>query len=509
MKKYLKLFALTLIGAISFTACNNELEDSNSKDSGTEKEIKIVAGINGLSRTTSADGSVNTTFVKDDEIGIFVYEGDKAVYSNVKYVYDGSLWNSDNAITAKSGVQYKYYAYYPYNAEVTDAAKVSVTVKADQTGGYNKEDFLTAQNTEAAAGAENITLNFNHAFSLVQVGIKADATTDANASVTLENIIPTAEVNVITGTVAAATGEATSVMMKKSATKMEYRAIVPAQTIAANAKLMSITANGKTFAVSNSEAVEYAQGKALQITVNSLNPLPEGNEITIGGSIAEWEEGTYPGDDEVDRVYTDLITTKLKDIKTDDFKILTTDPVQNDYSESFWFAENKIENYTSTYEVITDATYGNIIKVEYKGDGSWYQNFIGYYNPNKKNIIEPEKIYTLSFKGKADNGTNPVVCACIKLVKEGYFCSLENTTTENITSEKNQTSMSFNLTNEWAEYKCNFKFSLLGDKSGPGNTCTAYKTWDKLSTYDYYINLATRTSGNTYYITDIKLLEKE
>lgn len=424
MKKYLKLFALTLIGAISFTACNNELEDSNSKDSGTEKEIKIVAGINGLSRTTSADGSVNTTFVKDDEIGIFVYEGDKAVYSNVKYVYDGSLWNSDNAITAKSGVQYKYYAYYPYNAEVTDAAKVSVTVKADQTGGYNKEDFLTAQNTEAAAGAENITLNFNHAFSLVQVGIKAEATTDANASVTLENIIPTAEVNVITGTVAAATGEATSVMMKKSATKMEYRAIVPAQTIAANAKLMSITANGKTFAVSNSEAVEYAQGKALQITVNSLNPLPEGNEITIGGSIAEWEEGTDPGDGEIEELPAERLDLSGLDgfDSYETIKAWNTDKVTG--SENKWFKrENNAGLVTYTK---TEDNEISMYLLQGETKATWNNNSIGYHSNLK---FDYTKKYKLSFEAKSNESSGNIGVGIANSTDTKLFCKEDLTGT--------------------------------------------------------------------------------
>lgn len=392
MKKYFKLFALTLIGAISFTACNNELEDNNGNISGAEKEIKIIAGINGLSRTTSADGSLTTTFVKNDEIGIFVYEGDKAVYSNVKYVYNGSSWTSENAINAKTGVQYKYYAYYPYNSEVTDAAKVSVTVKADQTGDYNKEDFLTAQNTEAAAGAENITLNFNHAFSMVQVGIKETATTDVNATVTLENIIPTAEVNVITGAVAAATGEATSVMMKKSATKMEYRAIVPAQTIAANAKLMSITADGKTFAVSNSEAVEYAKGQALQITVNSLNPLPEGNEVTIGGSITDWDKGTDPGDGEVVELpitLLDLTTFPGLDLSEgNQTRIIgkwDTDKAKG--KEDFWYIRN-------TNDISTYSLNNNTLEICNTKQGKWGTDCIAFHSSG---IYERSK-YILTFE---------------------------------------------------------------------------------------------------------------
>ena len=403
MKKYFKLFALTLIGAISFTACNNELIDSNGNIPGAEKEIKIIAGINGLSRTESADGSLATTFVTNDEIGIFVYEGDKAVYSNVKYVYNGTSWTSENAIKAKSGVQYKYYAYYPYNAEVTDAANVSVTVKADQSGGYNKEDFLTAQNTEAAAGAENITLNFNHAFSLVQVGIKEAATTDVNATVTLENIIPTAEVNVITGAVAAATGEAISVMMKKSATKMEYRAIVPAQTIAANAKLLSITADKKTFAVSNSEPVEYAQGKALQITINKLNALPDGEAITIGGSITDWDKGEDPGDGEV----VEIPLIKPLEGNTLEELVSTTKGAQESW---YKLVKDDAQRQKSEFAVIDDneTEWKKAVKLTYttgSGDNnSWYKAAICYNHTKPLYVTEEIYIYKVTAKIKSECG---------------------------------------------------------------------------------------------------------
>ena len=61
-----------------------------------------------------------------------------------------------------------------------------------------------------------------------------------------------------------------------------------------------------------------------------------------------------------------------------------------------------------------------MIKIDYKGDGSWYDNFVGYFNPNKENIIEPNKIYTLSFRAKADIA-GAQIWTCIKLPTENYF----------------------------------------------------------------------------------------
>lgn len=515
MKKYFKLFALTLIGAIPFTACNNELADGNDNISGAEKEIKIVADINGLSRTESADGSLITTFVKNDEIGIFVYEGDNAVYSNVKYVYNGSSWTSENAITAKSGVQYKYFAYYPYAAEATDATSVSITVKADQSGDYNKEDFLTAQNTEAAAGAENITLKFNHAFSLVQVGIKEAATTDANATVTLENIIPTANVNVMTGTVGAATGDATSVIMKKSASKMEYRAIVPAQTIAGGAKLLSITADGKTYAVSNSEAVEYVMGQALQITVNKLNALPEGETITIGGSITDWEQGEDPGAGEVEEI------PYIKPIGDEITQIYGT---TNQTTPEGWFKllqNNTFANVTFGVEATTDTEWGKCACMEYKNStgNSWFRAAI-VYNSSKPIYVNESLIYKLSLKIKAENNTAGKVSSLVFTCKSKSpdterakvsFAMSDNPATFTNTTGATTVSKAPTTAQTWETYTTYIDFSRVSTTIGTVDGTTVdgkVKEFLDSKPEDYNgldLRIYTKEAGAKIYISDVKI----
>lgn len=516
MKMRFKNLIFALAGALAMTACSNDMEEPLAGGDGNGgQEVKFTVGIENLSRTAIAEGEgvLETTFVNEDAIGIFAYkEGeDEPVYTNVKYTYDGSDWTSEKAITS-DGTKLSYYAYYPYMDRVTDPSQLNITVSADQTSGFSKDDVLTAQNTTAEARAENVTLTFNHAFAMVQVGIKSGLTTDTEATVTLESIRPTAVVNAKDAT-ATVSGELTSIKMQKTnADKWEYRAIVPAQDIASGSKLLTIVAGGKTYAVTYSsaegKAVSYEAGKALQITVNSLVALPKGNEVTIGGSITDWDASTSdPGEGDVDRVYSDLIPLKLKDISSSNFRALTADPKQANYTESFWFSEIK-STYATVCELVSDDTYGNVIKIDYKGDGSWYDNFVGYFNPNIENIIEPNKIYTLSFKAKADIA-DAQIWACIKLPTEVYYCTLEATTVDNITTDKNQTFKNFTLSTDWKEFSCNFKFSLLGDKSGSGNICTAYKEWENISTSDYYINLAPRGKNTIFYITDVSLIEQE
>ena len=328
MKRIFKTLILASIGAYCFTSCNKEIEGNPENNPEIGKEINFVTGINNLSRTAIADGTLTTSFATNDSIGIFVYEGDNVVARNIKYVYTGSNWISDNPLTSKSGVQYKYYAYYPYRNDVTDITAISITVNGDQTAGFSNDDFLTARNENSAAGAENISLNFSHSLSMIQVGIKDGVTADANASITLGNILPTVTVDVKTGEVSAATGEPVSIKMKKSDQRMEYRAIVPAQTIAAYSKLMTIMADGKPYNVNVPTEVSLNTGQALQITVNSLVPLPEGEQVTIGGAINDWGNGENPGNSEITEIpLINAIGSELPEVVAD----------TRNFTEESWF----------------------------------------------------------------------------------------------------------------------------------------------------------------------------
>lgn len=410
MKMYFKNLIFALAGALAMTACSNEMEEQLAGGNGGQ-EVKFTVGIENLSRTavTEGEGVLRTAFEKDDAIGIFAYRGEETepVYTNVKYTYDGSAWASDKAITS-DGTQLKYYAYYPYKDGVTDPSQLDITVSADQTGGFSKDDVLTAQNTTAEADADNVTLTFKHAFAMVQVGIKSGLTDDAEATVTLESILPTAVVNAKAGTVGTASGEETSIQMQKtSADKWEYRAIVPAQGIASGSKLLTIVAGGKTYAVTYSstenQVVSYVAGKALQITVNSLVALPDGDEVTIGGSITDWDASTSdPGEEDVTEVPTESLDLSALE-GFDNFQTLTDNwsKAQITGAESTWFRREQNSGLV-TYSKAED----NAISMTVAGTtrAYWNANSIGFHSGLK---FDSTKKYTLTFEARAEgNRTN-------------------------------------------------------------------------------------------------------
>lgn len=400
MKMYFKNLIFALAGALAMTACSNEMEEQLAGGNGGQ-EVKFTVGIENLSRTTIADGTLKTEFVKGDEIGIFAYNGESVVSSNIKYTYNGSSgWTSDAAIAAQDGVQLNYYAYYPYSEFVTAPSAINVTVNSDQaTNGFSKDDVLTAKNTEAEAGATSVSLTFAHAMAMVQVSLMEGTTDDVNATVSLQSILPDTKVNAKDGSVETAAGEAVAVAMKKAAESLTYRAVVPEQTIKADSKLLTIVAGGKTFDVTFSADVKYEKGKLLQIKVEALNGLPEGATVTISGeAIKGWTPGENPEGGETEEVpLIQPVGSELPEVLTD----------TRSFTQESWFKLMNNDGKTSaTFEIVDDnlTDWGKAIKLTYDETttpNGWYRGTIGYHHTEPM-YVEDTYIYKVTAKIKAD-----------------------------------------------------------------------------------------------------------
>lgn len=290
-----RLLAMAAVAMLAMNSCVKEENLNNGDKKGTPVEFEM--GVNSVSRTNTPDDGYATTFVEGDEVGIFVYNGETPVVKNAHYKLDadGKWIAQGEAITAEEGVSYSYYAYYPYNAEATDATSVSLTVAGDQTTGYTGSDALMAKSENVAAGTTTVPLQYSHAFALVQVSLKGDLAAK-DATVTLQNVYPTAALNLKTATVGEAAGALGTVAMKACSTNGEsapfnYRAIVPAQTIAANNGILTTFSNGKSYKFTYSVDVPYESGKLRQFNVTLGGTT--GNTIEIGqGTISDWTDGS-------------------------------------------------------------------------------------------------------------------------------------------------------------------------------------------------------------------------
>lgn len=397
MKRRFKYFAMAAVALLAMSGCNNETDEQLPATKG--KAVSFQMGL-ATTRTTTGTDHV-TTFVKGDAVGIFAYErntdgseGALAV-TNAKYVLNeaGTSWEAadpNNTAYADTKKAYNYYAYYPYQVGATNPSSVAMTVKSDQStaaaADYNASDALTARNKTVAMSSTNVALQFTHAFALVQVNLEG-AMADKDATVTMQNLFPGAALNLQHADGALAAGSAngtqgnikmyslTEVNQVADADRFLFRAIVPAQSVAANAALLEIQSKGKTYRFTYDTAVEYVAGKSRVMNV-ALGETSAKTTITIPASdmnIDIW--GTTEGGTGTGSAEEAAATSVIPEIKAGiDFAtkgIWSTDKVTD--AKSYWFHR---ENTTAVTAVAIDETDGPALALT--GKGSWNNSCIGY-----------------------------------------------------------------------------------------------------------------------------------
>ena len=518
-------FRLLAMAAVAMLAMNSK--------KGTPVEFEM--GVNSVSRTNTPDDGYVTTFVEGDSVGIFVYNGENAVVKNAHYKLnaEGKWVAQGEAITAQEGVSYSYYAYYPYNAEATDATSVSLTVAGDQTTGYTGSDALMAKSENVAAGTTTVPLQYSHAFALVQVSLKGDLAAK-DATVTLQNVYPTAALNLKAGTVSDASVTPGTVAMKPcstngDATPFNYRAIVPRQDIKAGDAILMAYSNGKNYKFTYSKDVPYESGKLRQFNV-TLGTAPGETTIEIGeGTIVNWEDGsTVEGGEGSTEVIVPTYIYPLGETLAD----VTGAP---SFEKDTWFGlkRNADEPGDISYSIETDVTttWGKAAKLSYTStwntetgkavNNSWYLATLGYYHCSVDAPINGG-IYkvTLKVKGSTnDAGTvSKLVFTCRNADNSSSFGAATNqnflATTVSVTPGAADT---------WQDYTFYINFDKKSTAVGTvptngieegGNNYA--KRWIDSSASDYskfdlriYTNDAAtadvQSNTATIYISDVKM----
>ena len=528
-----RLLAMAAVAMLAMNSCVKEENLNNGDKKGTPVEFEM--GVNSVSRTNTPDDGYVTTFVEGDSVGIFVYNGENAVVKNAHYKLnaEGKWVAQGEAITAQEGVSYSYYAYYPYNAEATDATSVSLTVAGDQTTGYTGSDALMAKSENVAAGTTTVPLQYSHAFALVQVSLKGDLAAK-DATVTLQNVYPTAALNLKAGTVSDASVTPGTVAMKPcstngDATPFNYRAIVPRQDIKAGDAILMAYSNGKNYKFTYSKDVPYESGKLRQFNV-TLGTAPGETTIEIGeGTIVNWEDGsTVEGGEGSTEVIVPTYIYPLGETLAD----VTGAP---SFEKDTWFGlkRNADEPGDISYSIETDVTttWGKAAKLSYTStlntetgkavNNSWYLATLGYYHCSVDAPINGG-IYkvTLKVKGSTnDAGTvSKLVFTCRNADNSSSFGAATNqnflATTVSVTPGAADT---------WQDYTFYINFDKKSTAVGTvptngieegGNNYA--KRWIDSSASDYskfdlriYTNDAAtadvQSNTATIYISDVKM----
>jgi len=198
--------------------------------------------------TRATTTGFTTVWDTNDEIGLFAVPHGEQLAGTGNLIHNAMLTRQADGSWAgevywpNTGQAYDFYAYYPYDATITDPMGHIFLVQTDQRAepDYNRSDLLTATTTGVSRSTAAVALQFSHALSLVQVAVEREVNMplfiDDDFTVTLTGVMPGATLG--WDGPSTATGTPTSITMHKVAgMDYTYRALVPAQTLAADSKV--------------------------------------------------------------------------------------------------------------------------------------------------------------------------------------------------------------------------------------------------------------------------------
>lgn len=189
---------LTLLGSLVWLAScssdNDELFPEPQSDGQIKFEISF-AGESGNPKTKVATATnFTSTWEGSDKIGVYIVKGSGGLLAsgnyadNIEFTYSGGTWTTSNPqYYPNDGDDLSFYAYYPYDAGMTNPNAYTFNVPIDQANGggeyYKKNDFLWAKNDGVAKSDNAVPLQFSHALAMIEIAI-----TD------VENIAPAVDI---------------------------------------------------------------------------------------------------------------------------------------------------------------------------------------------------------------------------------------------------------------------------------------------------------------------------
>ena len=294
MKKYIAIIALALVAM----SCENENIDNTPV---VEDGVMRIEALHPSTRATE------TAFESGDVIGLYAttYEGESAMplqisgnwLNNEALTYNGSSWSGRRTLYWADGAM-DIYGYYPY-MEPTTITKHKWAVQTDQStpatdgdlSAYEASDFLWAKTEGVSSEDGSVKLQFKHMCAKVVIKlVKGEKYTDAfpeDIEVYLYSTVPEALINFTNGIVSKDPhGTKQKIKARKVATDT-FEVIVVPQSILEYSPFVEIIM-GK-IAYMTEEIFTYHAGKEYIVSI-TLNNAPSKIEISVGGSIGEWEE---------------------------------------------------------------------------------------------------------------------------------------------------------------------------------------------------------------------------
>ena len=224
--------------------------------------------------------------------------------NNLSLTFDGSVWTPRKPVYWGEGKS-DVYAYYPYQAEITDVNSQLFSVALDQDtkrtkeslGGYEASDFLWAKAAGLSQEDGDILLTMKHCLSKITVKIVAGedyvGSLPEDASVLVHSTVAATRVDLETGAVVKDPySGAQSINMKKLGLRkyndvdaVVYEAIIVPQMLETKVPLFEINSKSVSYLVEDS--FNFRPGVAYTYTI-TLNTSTNAIKVDIGCELEDW-----------------------------------------------------------------------------------------------------------------------------------------------------------------------------------------------------------------------------
>ena len=287
-----KVFLLAFLATtVSMSCSNNDVIDK------TPVEIR-------LSSTNLASRSVVQTlqltqFDENEKIGVFINEdaaSPTVIYPQpLEYTANGSggMTSSSTQYFPQSGKGVNIYAFYPFTAALTLTPTKSFSVKTDQAlpRDYKASDLMygVPATNPVTRTTGNVQLTFNHLLSKIDIELISGAGSPylIDATVKLKGIKPETNFDPKEGSISAASGTATDIMVMTATSSLKGSAIIIPQSINAGDAFIEIRLpDGRvlTHKMPTNTTLEGRKKYSFKITVNLTG-------LTVTATIADWTSG--------------------------------------------------------------------------------------------------------------------------------------------------------------------------------------------------------------------------
>lgn len=421
----------SLAAAMALTACS---QDEAEIQPSALTQGNVISLTSQVAATRAASDPQTTALSTSNKVGVYVSSSSSTLYNNVEHsVGDAGALTATTTMNypTEDGATVNIYAYAPYASSLELSSDNAFSVSTDQSAesGYLASDLVYASKTGQASTSDAVSLTFAHKLSQLQIVIQNDANINlTNASVYVTGTKIATTFNPSTGTVGAASGDATAIKAANISAAGTVYAIVVPQDIAANTELVKITTSDKTYIAKLTSAVTFAAGKAHSFTARIA---PNEVELTLNASsITEWGSPTDFGSADMEEAGATPLEATIS--KPSSVTNATWDAASNTYSwtatnnnliDLFTFSSGELANYNTLTFTISSLS-GGMVRVGYYVGSSFTELGTGFGSNGTKtvdltSISDRSTVTKISFGGRAGSGdsSDSVVLTDVKLTK--------------------------------------------------------------------------------------------